>query len=128
MNYEAVFRSNYFRVKNVPAFKRWCQKLDLTHIHGKRGYHGFLRSGPVPNTREDADGEVVEIDFHQELATHLRAGEVAIVMEVGKEGMRYLIGSAVAVRSDGRTMYVGLDTIYRKIQRHWKCNPTQCEY
>jgi len=56
-------------------------------------------------------------DFVAELADHLADGWVAILMEVGHEQSRYLVGYAVAVNSAGETVTVDLDSIHALAER-----------
>jgi hypothetical protein len=119
-NYYATARSNYFRVKDVAAFKAWCAKryLDFWTSRdediGERyaispSEYGDGAGWPHYDTDEDDD-----FDFAAELAEHLVSKDVAILLEVGSEKLRYLIGYATAVQSDGRTVHVNLDEIYDK--------------
>jgi hypothetical protein len=55
-----------------------------------------------------------EIDLVAELAQHLPKGEVAVLMEIGAEKLRYLTGIAIAVNYKGRATVVSLDDVYRK--------------
>jgi hypothetical protein len=118
-NYYGTSRSNYFRVKDIDAFREWCSDLELHMIEEPNDRVGFYvenESGSLPCYRcyEDEDGEWVDedVDFEAELAEHLMPGHVAIVMEVGAEKARYLVGYAVAINSKGETRRVGIDDIY----------------
>lgn len=120
-NYCGTARSNYFRVKDKQKFAEWCNSLELEPIYTKDDLTkdelcGFLVNteyGSIPNFRMEGD-ECIDIDFIIELSTHLTDGEVAIVMEIGAEKMRYLQGFAEAVNSKGETAIVTLDDIYDK--------------
>src|SRR5437870_3479628 len=87
--YNSQTRSNYFPVKDREAFEKWCEKLGFELI--------------------DDD---IEIDFFAELANHLQPDHVAIVMEVGTEGSRYLTGYAYAINSRGDMREISLYKIH----------------
>jgi hypothetical protein len=53
---------------------------------------------------------------------------VAVVMEVGSEKMRYLIGYAAAVDARGRRIQIALSDIYRRCQETFGIEPTLAEY
>lgn len=116
-DYHGKARSNYFRVKDKQKFIEWCTSLKLETIYEldattRDELHGFLVNtwnGTVPTHRGDE-----EFDFFSELSTHLTDKEVAIVIEIGAEGMRYLSGFADAVNSKGEVVHVCLDDIYGK--------------
>ncbi|MFN7931015.1 MAG: hypothetical protein U0Y68_24430 [Blastocatellia bacterium] len=120
-NYTANFRSNYFAVKNVAQFQAFCTAFQLEMITGlenNQTLYGFLNGGNesgLPATRyNDVIDDWEEVDFMNELATHLLDGHVAIVMEVGYEKLRYLIGVAQAVNAAGEMMEVDLEEIYMR--------------
>lgn len=133
-NYYGQFRSNYFRVKDLEAFKEWCEKYDLQFFQrtqdpelvgfGNRGWeHGF----PEWISTETIDGRV-EVDLFQELAKHLQDNEVAIVMEVGQERLRYFTGYAIAVNAAGERLGIDLTDIYSLVEAEWGVVPTQAVY
>lgn len=120
-NWYGTARSNYFRVKDNDAFLKWAdsrglgvfrdeENADLFAIHGGESTdNGSWPSYDVKNDRE--------IDFIEELAQHLSKGQVAVLMEVGAEKLRYLTGVAIAVNHSGRIVEVTLGDIYRKAAR-----------
>jgi hypothetical protein len=59
----------------------------------------------------------VTIDLPARLAPHLAGDEVAVLMEIGNEALRYFTGTAVAVNGSGRTTRVNLDTVYRAARK-----------
>lgn len=118
-NYTANFRSNYFAVKDVAQFQVFCTAFQLemiTDIENNQTLYSFLNEGNesgIPATRyNEVIDDWEEIDFMNELATHLMDGYVAIVMEVGYEKLCYLIGVAHAVNAAGEVIEVDLDEIY----------------
>lgn len=116
-NYYASTRSNYFRVKDEEAFKKWADHLDLTIFRsvsspGMVGIHannGDCNGWPNFDYTDD-----VEIDIAEDLSKHLEDGQVAVLMETGAEKLRYLVGCATAVHSSGRLVQVHLGQIYEK--------------
>jgi hypothetical protein len=116
-NYYATARSNYFRIKDKAAFMDWCvtRHLDWWEKASEPGLYAlspYSESGwPTYDYNEENDDET-EVDLAAELATHLAPSEVAVLMEVGNEKLRYVTGYAVAVNAQGKTVRVHLDDIY----------------
>jgi hypothetical protein len=116
-NYYASTRSNYFRVKNATAFEAWCRKRSLDfwtkHYDGVGDRYavsaGTGNSAGWPHYDPELDGD---FELTAELATHLDPGDIAVLIEIGSEKLRYLTGIATAVHHSGRTLSVGLDEIY----------------
>ncbi len=139
-NYYATARSNYFAVKDETAFREWAARLGL-HIleptHRDKVADGIPRYGITPG---DGDGsgwptmryneetdDYDDTDVSEQLSAHLANDEVAILMEVGNEKLRYVSGSAVAVNNQGKSVFHNLGTIYQKARRLGK-NITLAEY
>lgn len=136
-NYIGSFRSNYFRVKDLDTFRSWCDRFGLESLKGEgqhAGLVGFLEGqnsdgNGIPTTIYDAEAEEdVDVNFNAELAALLAEGEVAVVMEVGYEKLRYLHGYAVAVHASGETEEVSLRSIYELAEQRWGVTPTLAEY
>lgn len=125
-NYYASARSNYFRVKDEAAFKAWCDELNLQwwtreNIPGHPGetfYAISAESGDCngwPSSRFDPDtDDHVEMDMESELPDHLDPRDVAVLMEVGSEKLRYLVGTAVAIHATKPPVYLNLASILEK--------------
>lgn len=115
-NWYGTARSNYFHVKDNAAFLIWADACNLDSFQDKEGRYAIaaLSDQGWPSSYIDEHGEDFDLDLPMELATHLADGEVAILMEVGNEKLRYLTGYAVAVNSKGDIISVGLDEIYKK--------------
>jgi hypothetical protein len=140
-NYYATARSNYFAVKDENAFREWAAALRLTVLeptHRDKVADGIRRFGIAPGNGDDSGGwptslyreetdECEEIDVSEQLFVHLADEEVAILMEVGNEKLRYLCGSAVAVNNQGKTVRLDLASIYRKALKLGP-NITRAEY
>jgi hypothetical protein len=117
-NWYGSSRSNYFRVKDSDAFLQWVGKRGLGLYKNSEDATVFaIHSG---NSTDGGSwpsydlGSVTEIDLVAELAQHLPKGQVAVLMEIGAEKLRYLTGIAIAVNHQGRAAVVSLDDIYRK--------------
>ncbi len=121
-NYIAQWRSNHFCVKDTDAFEK--EMSGIPGVYAEKEEDGrFVLScssdddtGSMPQYRygnKDEDEEE-EIDFPAIIASHLLNGEVAILMEVGYEKLRYLVGEAIAVNSKGETRHVSLNDIYER--------------
>lgn len=123
-NYEAHCRSNYFRVKDEAAFRTWAESLYLTVIEQDGPVVQDRRLGIHPDPYADEgwpsyDPELdQEIDLEAQLQEHLAPGEVAILMEVGHEKLRYLAASARIVTATA-VEYLDFSTLVAKAaQRH----------
>ena len=140
-NYYATARSNYFAVKDETAFREWADRTGLDILepcHRGKVSDGIRRFGITPKgdgdsgswptdiVDEEAD-DCVDIDLADELSKHLVAGEVAVLMEIGSEKLRYVSGFAVAVNHKGRCVRLDLDSIYAKASRLGG-NITRAEY
>lgn len=119
-DYIGRYRSNYFAVKDREAFEQFCKRFQMELITNDRDKNlvGFLDSSfngsiPVSLYNEEED-DFEDIDFLAELSTHLAPEHVAIVMEVGYEKMRYLVGLAFAVNSAGQRVKIDLYDIHEK--------------
>jgi hypothetical protein len=140
-NYYATARSNYFAVKDEKAFREWTALLGLTILeptHHDKVADGIRRFGIAPGNGDDSGGwptsiyhentdECEDIDVSELLAAHLANDEVAVLLEVGNEKLRYVSGSAVAVNNKGKFVLMELNDIYHKARRLGK-NITMAEY
>ena len=127
-NYYATARSNYFRVKNTQAFEDWCSKWHLdcwskpyTDIGDRYAIspNADTEAGWPYCGLDEATDEYYEIDFPKELASHLDPRDIAILIEVGWEKLRYLTGEAVAVHANGKTTRISLYDIYDQASREF---------
>ena len=124
-NYYATARSNYFAVKDAQAFRDWADGLGLTILEPDpkdKAADGIVRfgiapgdddGGSWPTSLSDAEtGYSEDIDVAGQLSAHVADDEVAVLIEVGNEKLRYMTGFAVAVNSHGAFVVVDLETIY----------------
>lgn len=121
-NYYATTRSNYFRVLDPDTFKTWCNDRSLEvwdkDIAGDTFYAISADTGDSSGwpsqtleTDENGDEDFVDIDFDGELAEQLDPRDIAVLMEVGYEKLRYLVGVAVAIHPDGRKHIININSI-----------------
>ena len=129
-NYYASGRSNYFRVKDVEAFKNEVKVIGSLEVYEKDGFISLLSNneGGFPNDHFDeyAD-DYLEIDWDAIFAKHLADEEVAIIMEAGSEKLRYINGYAVAYNNKGESRIVTLNSIY-DLAKELGSNITRAEY
>jgi hypothetical protein len=113
MDYLSVGRTNYFKVKDEGVFLKWLKDLGMLEpVKLATGAYCILAEDGFPSFTEDENGDLLDIEFHEQLAEHLSPGEVAVLMEVGSEGQRYHAGYALAVDSTKKSVEVNLDSIY----------------
>ena len=129
-NWYGTSRSNYFNVKDEGAFREWAERRDLEVLENPSGLFGVAPSsmsedGSWPSYDCDED---CEIDFQAELIEHLAEGQVAIIMTIGAEKLRYLTGYSVALAWDGRRISVDIADIYDKVETEFGVKPTAAEY
>lgn len=114
-NYYATARTNSFEVKDIDAFLKALEPLEVD-IHRKGEAFILLGSDPdsgcLPHGSTDEEGEWVDLDFPQLVAPHLKDGWVAIFIEAGAEKLRYIHGSAVAVNNKEEYRWINLTDIY----------------
>lgn len=113
-NWHGTARSNYFHVKDDEAFEAWANSLSLDCFQDDEGRYAIAAQGWPTSNYDDEEDEEYEVFLTMDLSTHLREGEVAVLMEVGNEKLRYLTGTAVAVNHKGEQVSVSLDSIYEK--------------
>ena len=129
-NWYGTSRSNYFNVKDEGAFREWAERRDLEVLENPSGLFGVAPSsmsedGSWPSYDCDED---CEIDFQTELIEHLAEGQVAIIMTIGAEKLRYLTGYSVALAWDGRRISVDIADIYDKVETEFGVAPNIAEY
>ena len=129
-NWYGTSRSNYFNVKDEGAFREWAERRDLeifTNLVGQLAVapSSMSEDGSWPSYDYDED---FEIDFQAELIEHLAEGQVAILMTIGAEKLRYLTGYAVALAWDGRRISVDIADIYDKVETEFGVAPNIAEY
>jgi len=118
MNWQGEARSNYFQVKDSEKFKAAMRSIGVTVEEGDGKNAGkfavFAADGEGwPSSVIDEEiNDVVEVDVVDTVVEHLASGSVAVFMQVGHEGSRYVNADAVAIDSTGERVEIGLDEIY----------------
>lgn len=130
-NYYAHARSNYFLVKDVDAFKEEMDGItSIEVIESKNGHYGLLskaEDGWPWSGWDLSKDEDVDIEWEDIFARHLADDEVAIIMEVGNEKLRYLSGVAIAYNNKKETRAVDLASIY-ELAKELGANVTEAYY
>jgi hypothetical protein len=123
-NWYGSSRSNCFRVKDCDAFLQWVEKRGLGVFKNSEDAALFAihsgdstDGGSWPSFDLETD---TEVDIGAELAQHLPREEIAVLMKIGAEKLRYLTGIAIAVNHKGRAVVVSLDDVYRKAARTFR--------
>ena len=123
-NYEGWARSNYVLVKDIEAF---CKAMEPYPVSVEIEYPtAQVKRVALLSASDEGGWDWVrnhddEFEDEQEdpsilIGPHLQDGEVMVLMEVGHEKMRYLIGVALAFNNAGETAVVNLDDIYGHAQ------------
>jgi len=124
MDYYSTGRTNYFKVKDPAAFKSWAQSFGAEIVTNKKqpGCYALLFDNGIPDMRqsESTGDELVEFDFFEDLKDHLKGNEVAIYMEAGAEGHRYVNGFATAVCPGKKDISISIDQIYDLAEKKFK--------
>ena len=123
-NWYGSARSNYFRVKDSDAFLKWADSRGLGVFKNDESpdpfeIYGGESTGDGSWPSDDVEGDR-EFDLVDELAQHLPKGQIAVLMEIGAEKLRYLTGVAIAVNHKGRVVELTLSDIYRKASRTFR--------
>ena len=129
-DYIADCRSNYVRAKNPKRFKDLLMEYDVQIIESDDERIGFISNDAmgIPHWLDD-ESHTRTLDEDERVAKHLAEGETLIIYEIGREGMRYLIGYAVAMNWDGRSCHVTLDEIYSRAEANFGNKPkTEAAY
>ena len=129
-DYTGYARSNYFKVKDLDAFRAWALPLDLD----------FTTDADDPDTvalicntehgewpYKDAEDQEIP-DFALALSEHLAPGQVAILMEIGHEKMRYVSGYATAINNRGQRIDIALSDIYKMAREQFGVDISAAEY
>lgn len=118
-NYYGNTRTNYFHVKNPDAFRDFMKTVgaseDNVHLWEETDRNGepifaFGCYGTILGVATDGtdgvedygdDGEYYDFEeFVFQLSEHVAPNDAVIVIEVGNEKLRYLVGSALIVTDD----------------------------
>ena len=132
-NFYGQARSNYFKVKDLEAFRaalgEHCEIVeegDTVAVFPNDENDDGMFPSSVYNEETDEDEDV---DIFGLIADHLQENSVAVFMGIGSEKLRYLDGWAVAYDNGGEIASVNLNSILdlAKAQRPNK-EITDCSY
>lgn len=137
-NYRGKWRTNWFPVRDEAAFLAWAASLPIsveTQEHTPDGIRRFalfpdpvVEPAGIPTAYFDDNRDIIEMSLPHELAPHLPEDVVAVFEEVGSEKLRYLVGYALAVDHQGRTLSVSLDDLPQKVRRYWHREVSDAAY
>lgn len=121
-------RSNYFEVKDRDAFGAWLADIgEICILHEENECIAIAGDnfGGWPTCR----GEDCEpFDFADELSSFLVEGEIAVLIEVGAEKLRYNTGIAIAVDHRGKRTEANLSDIYDQAEAVFGRRPPDATY
>ena len=98
-----MLRSNYFAVQDAPGFFDFCERWDFEAIQNSENLHGFLCVEEMLFEEDEILDEIADL---------IAADNVAVVMQVNHDKMRWLDGMAWAVNSRHERQTVALSDIY----------------
>jgi hypothetical protein len=128
-NYIPYARSNYFHVKDAAAFEEWLNTVNVEFYKDSEGRYGLFPEESFPEwIYDDETGDEFEVNWIESLSSHLQKDQVAIIMEVGHEKLRYLVGYALAIHSSGEWEQISIDDIYGMVEERWGISPTTTTY
>lgn len=121
-NYYATTRSNYFRVRVPGEFEVLCEGMGLEYWtkispeHPDDVFYAIASADPDgagwPSAYWSDDVEdFIDFDVETFVQQHIDPRDVAILLEVGHEKLRYLHGYAVAVAAAGAPVSINLTSI-----------------
>lgn len=135
-------RTNYFRVKDLEAFKAELGKpqyeVDIVELDPTSaltqvpGYIALFSTGEKGGWEssyydDDVEDEWVEFDIPSIVAPFLIDGEVAVFIEAGAEKLRYITGFAEAINNKSERRLVTLSSIY-ELAKELGPNVTEATY
>lgn len=122
--YVSTWKSNLFEVNYVDKFKDVMENVFGFEVVSDKNkvqlYYNELNSPPfeidkgagIPKWNELIDEfEDDYVDLPTVISKFLKEDEKAIVKEVGNEKLRYVVGFAFAVNSDGKCITLNLNEI-----------------
>lgn len=137
-NYYESARTNYFRVKDIPAFIAFMATVPGSEYHVGDTADSFcvlfIEDG-VPSERyldkpNEFGDDYEEFDFMAELAPHLADGSIAVLQGSGREKLRYITGYAQAIDNTGKQVSVNIGDIYALAKKEFgeQAEITRAEY
>lgn len=134
-NYCCAVRTNYFRVKDPTAFKKFMDTVvacedevyvwEDTDKEGRPifGFGCYSSILGVPLNEKDEDEEYGYDEFINGLSEHVAEDDAAIIFESGNEKLRYLVGSASVV-TNTQSEYLDIAVIAAETAAKMLGNPS----
>lgn len=135
-NYIASARTNYVHIIDMPGLEAALENFSTVRptrgSQEEAGMYCFLceddDGAGWPGCQyvyDEESGEEKEIEFswYEHVMPYVQEGEVLVIMEVGAEKLRYLVGYAEALVRIGKRvkgMSIGLHDIYTQAAKKWK--------
>ena len=122
-NYYGKGRSNYFKVKEPDAFVKALEEFpDLEYHRDNEGRFMIMDSNPngggwPTSLYNEKSDDYIDLDLPGVIAKHLDDDAVAVLMEVGSEKYRFLLGWAVAINNKGERETINISDIYEKSEK-----------
>ena len=113
-NYYASARSNYFKVKDIEAFKAEVNFSNLILDIQNDSICILFEEGIVNDYYNDATDDIIDIDWSDIFKRHLVENSVAIFMESGAEKLCFINGYAIAYSWTGEFVDLSLAEIYNR--------------
>jgi len=146
-NFEGTERTNYFKVKDLAAFKGVCLKYRMRVVEGKEpgtcavfpddtSDDGcFISSRLMDEDEIEAEIEAgtysddyEDVNIEDIIAPHLGDGEVCVLVSAGHERQRYVSAYAMAFDSTGECVGVNINNIYELAKKKFGKDVTKAEY
>lgn len=133
-NFNGAARSNYFKGKDVEAFRAWAASAPNIVCHTKADgtvmiYSEDPDTGCWPSFYCDDEGNDAEVDLAGDIRKHLEDNQVCVLMEAGAEKLRYISGWAEAFDNTKRNVVrVSLNDIYEQERLVFGVTPTDAPY
>lgn len=115
-NYIGTARTNYFRVKDIEAFKKSVKDYEVIVINEDdkvglldNSWNGDFEYYLFNETTDEYDEDT---DLVKLVSKHLQDEEVAIFMSAGAEKQVYISGYSIAVNNKNEQRRIDLDDIY----------------
>lgn len=144
-NYTAHCRTNHFKVKDNAEFLEAMQQVPDVQVEENNngefcllgnnsdgaGWPSFkyTEHDSLEEAEKHPGDECEDFDLPEFVSKFLAKGQVAVFMESGSEKLRYVIGYATAINSEGKRKDISLQDIYKHAIRLAKGGKvTPCEY
>jgi hypothetical protein len=121
-----ISRTNYFRVKDEGVFRTWAAIHGLVVFPGGAPHPGHFALFP---SRHREGRSLLGTEITEGLGALLAPDSVAVIIETGADGLRRIVGRAVAVNARGECVHLMLDAIYLLAAHAFELpEPTRAEH